>query len=271
MCLVAFSLLQNKQFPFVLASNRDEFFERATEPMQWWPDTRPAVLAGRDLSGGGTWLGLSDAGRLGFLTNIRAPKEHHDDAATRGSLVPDWLSRDDSFGSFWAAHDPSHYNGFNLLALDFNRAEHWYASSSHTVPRNLIPGLYGLSNAELDTPWPKVRALKAAVHRAVTSASGTDKLIAPLFDALADTRVAPDEQLPSTGVPLDAERALSAAHVHLFNGRYGTRCATLVICERQASGIVTTVIERSFFPQLAQPLQRQYTLSGWPAAMVEQA
>lgn len=268
MCLAAFSLMQSERFPFVLAANRDEFFERAAAPMQWWPDQKPAILAGRDLDAGGAWLGLSDAGRLALLTNIRNPKEHRDGAATRGVLVPAWLSGSGAFAKFWAAHDPSQYNGFNLIALDFNRAGFTYASSKHPVPRSLEPGLYGLSNAELDTPWPKVVALKNAINQAVATARQAEELIEPLLRSLADTQIAPDAQLPSTGVPLEAERALSAAHVNLFDGRYGTRCSTLVTCERQAEGVTTTVLERSFHPDATGAAQAQtqvrFTLPGWP-------
>lgn len=270
MCLAAFSLLQSEQFPFVLAANRDEFFERAAAPMQWWADQQPAILAGRDLDAGGAWLGLSGSGRLALLTNIRNPKEHRDDAATRGVLVPAWLRGSKSFAAFWAEHDPSQYNGFNLIGLDFNQAGFAYASSKHPVPRLLEPGLYGLSNAELDTPWPKVVALKDAVQQAVAESHQTEELIEPLLRALADTQLAPDEQLPSTGVPLEAERALSAAHVNLFDGRYGTRCSTLVICERHVQGLTTTVLERSFHPDATgsthAQTQVQFTLPGWPSS-----
>lgn len=270
MCLAAFSLLQNERYPFVLASNRDEFFERATAPMHWWQDTQPAVLAGRDLDAHGTWLGLTANGRLALLTNIRNPKTHRDDAATRGTLVPGWLQAQTSFEAFWAAHDPAHYNGFNLVALDFARADFTYASSAHPQPRTLSPGLYGLSNAELDTPWPKVQALKQAVEHAVQTAAQTSDLIEPLLAALADTRLAPDEQLPSTGVSLEAERALSAAHVYLPDRHYGTRCSTLVICERLPGGLKTTVLERSFHPRQPDSTELQtqtvFTLPAWPDA-----
>jgi uncharacterized protein with NRDE domain len=268
MCLAAFSLLQSERYPFVLASNRDEFFERPTATMHWWQDTHPAVLAGRDLGAHGTWLGLTDNGRLALLTNIRNPKAHRDEAATRGTLVPGWLSGQASFDEFWASHDPTRYNGFNLVALDFSQADFAYASSAHPQPRKLKSGLYGLSNAELDTPWPKVQALKQAVEHAAHTATQTSDLIEPLLAALADTRQAPDDQLPSTGVSLAAERALSAAHVHLPARHYGTRCSTLVICERLPGGLKTTVLERSFHPGEHSPNESQtqavFTLPDWP-------
>lgn len=276
MCLAAFALGQSPRFPFVLASNRDEFFERGAEPMQWWPKTSPAtpaILAGRDLDAGGTWLGLSSAGRLALLTNIRNPSEHRDMAASRGALVPEWLRGESGFETFWARHDLTAYNGFNLLAFDWSAhagggtppaPAGWYASSRHPQPRTLAHGIYGLSNAELDTPWPKVQALRDAMARALSDATGGNALADRLFAALADTQIAPDDQLPSTGVPLDAERALSAAHVNLFNGRYGTRCSTVLICERVDASWRTTVLERSFHPGNEPATQRQFALPDWP-------
>jgi uncharacterized protein with NRDE domain len=275
-CLAAFALGQSEHFPFVLASNRDEFFERGATPMEWWPDACPAILAGRDLDAGGTWLGLSDTGRLALLTNIRNPTDHRVTAASRGSLVPAWLASQEPFEAFWARHDPSRFNGFNLLAFDFGQVEQatspaaWFASSPQPQPHALAPGLHGLSNAALDTPWPKVVALKQALAQALDSRPNADALAEQLFAALADTRVAPDDQLPSTGVTLEAERALSAARVKLFDGRYGTRCSTLVICERQPDGVTTTVLERSFHPgttEIAQTTQVSHTLAGWPLAL----
>lgn len=269
MCLAACALFQSERFPFVLASNRDEFFDRATAPMQWWPDTQPAILAGRDLDAGGTWLGVSDTGRLALLTNIRNPREHRFDAASRGSLVPAWLGGDASFAAFWAEHNAARFNGFNLLAFDFNQeAGHWYASSQHAMPQALSPSLYGLSNAELDTPWPKLSALKNAMRQALIDALHAEDLIDRLFKALGDTRVASDDQLPSTGVStgvsMDVERALSAAHVNLFDGTYGTRCATVLICEQQHNRLNTTVLERSFHPGVSCPTQTRFTLPDWP-------
>lgn len=266
MCLAAFSLLQSERFPLVLASNRDEFFDRAAAPMHWWPDSRPAILAGRDLDAGGAWLGLSDSGRLALLTNIRCPREHRYDAASRGELVPAWLSSPAPFTAFWTAQEAARFNGFNLLALDFGSpgAQQGYASSRQAAPRLLEPGLYGLSNAELDTPWPKVDQLKNALQTALRAARHTDELVDALLPALADTRVAADADLPSTGVPHDLERALSAVHVSAMNGRYGTRCSTLVICERHDAGLRATVIERSFHPDGAEPTQTRFTLPTWP-------
>ncbi|WP_374590077.1 NRDE family protein [Aquabacterium sp.] len=271
MCLAAVALGQNPRFPFVLASNRDEFFDRKAEPMQWWPDAAPFILAGRDLDAGGTWLGLSESGRLALLTNIRNPSEHRDTAASRGALVPEWLRSRDQFDAFWTRHDLAAYNGFNLMAFELSalvangssNPAGWYASSRHPRPRALASGVYGLSNAELDTPWPKVQALKRAMADSVTEAVDRDALAARLFAVLEDTQLAPDDQLPSTGVPLEAERALSAAHVNLFDGRYGTRCSTVLICERLDTGWLTAVLERTFHS--GKPAtQQQFVLPAWP-------
>lgn len=268
MCLVAFCIEPGARFPFVLAANRDEFFNRPAAPMAWWDGiTLPRILAGRDLDAGGTWLGLSDTARLALLTNIRNPREHRPDAASRGALIPACLRHPDGFEAFFAEHDLHSYNGFNLVGFDFARGEHHVVSTLQPTPHLLPPGCYGLSNASLDTPWPKVQALKQALRAAVLSAgANVEWLIAQLLHALADERTAADARLPSTGVPLDIERALSAAHVRLPGGHYGTRCATVIVSEQAGSGgITTTVIERSFQPS-GEWAQQRFVLDGWPAA-----
>ena len=159
MCLAAIALGQSPRFPFVLASNRDEFFERAAEPLQWWPGAAPAILAGRDLDAGGTWLGLSGSGRLALLTNIRNPSEHRDTAASRGVLVPEWLRSEHRFETFWARHDLAAYNGFNLLAFDWG-ASLADAGSSMTSRSNILSKV-AVTNSFVNTP-PR---LSASVRR----------------------------------------------------------------------------------------------------------
>lgn len=272
MCLVALALEQSARFPLVLASNRDEFFDRPAAGLDWWTPAGggPALLAGRDLQAGGTWLGLNAAGRLALLTNVRAPAAVRAGAPSRGELVPRWLHGDLGFEAYWREVANAGHNGFNLIAADAARREWTWASNSGQPPRRLSTGLYGISNAALDTPWPKTEMLKQRLRAALDEASATEEparaLAERLFDALADRRIAPDGQLPATGLTLDWERALSAAFIRTADGRYGTRCSTLVISERVEGGSVTWVFERSFDGGAQPAMCRHACLSGWPPA-----
>ncbi len=266
MCLVALSLDESRRFPLVIASNRDEFFNRPTARLAWWspPGGAPAILGGRDLQGGGTWLGLTTGGRLALLTNYRDPQNHDPEAPSRGEIVPNWLAASEAPDRFWMRTALSGYNGFNLIAADFQRGECFWASNRAPYPLRLDRGLVGLSNSLLDVPWPKVGALKEAVSEAIAEADSVDALSMALFAALTDRTIADDEEMPDTGVPYDLEKALSAAFIRSPDGLYGTRCSTLVIAERLPRGVVTHVLERTFSASEGLALLRRSTLRNWP-------
>jgi uncharacterized protein with NRDE domain len=273
MCLVALALGQSDRFPLVLAANRDEYFERRSAPLEWWtpPGQAAPILSGRDLQGGGTWLGLSEAGRLALVTNVRSPAGNVATAPSRGALVPRWLAGDLPFDAYWREVSAGGYNGFNVVAADVARGAWLWASNAAATPRALGPGLYGLSNAALDTPWPKTVRLKEAMRSALARASAAeepvDALAARLFEALADPSMAATMELPSTGIPVALERQLSAVFIRTPDGRYGTRCSTLVISERVGTQAFTQVFERSFDADpAASPTMRRTLLADWPKA-----
>lgn len=268
MCLVALALGQSDRFPLVLASNRDEFFDRPAAPLAWWrsePDA-PELLGGRDLQAGGTWLALTPTGRLALVTNVRGGVSGPEGAPSRGALVPAWLSADHAFETHWARIEAAGYHGFNLIAGDATRGEWFWAGSDIAGPQRLTTGLYGLSNAALDTPWPKVQRLKLVLRQALAASADdpVDRLAGQLFAALGDPRCADDAQLPATGVPLVLERQLSATFIRTPDGRYGTRCSTLVVTENTAQGSLTHVIERSFGPGAHPTVERRTQLKPWP-------
>ncbi len=271
MCLAALAINADRRFPLVLAANRDEYFDRPAAPLHWWAfePGGPEILAGRDLFAGGTWMGLSRAGRLAFVTNVRNPTDRNPDAPSRGSLVPLWLRGDLSMEAFSAATSAVAYNGFNLIAVDVARDESFWTSNRAGAPQKLEPGVHAVSNALLDTPWPKVQQLKQRTQAAVQTAASAEALAEALLAALADPTQAPDELLPDTGVPIELERLLSPAFIRSPDGRYGTRCSTVIITERLAHGSVTHVIERSWEPAAgaAQAVRtNRMTLIDWPAA-----
>ena len=266
MCLVALALDIDRRFPLVLAANRDEYFDRPAARLAWWtpPDGTHPVLSGRDLGSGGTWMGLTAAGRLAFVTNVRDPSRVDADAPSRGSIVLDWLAAREAPDRFWMRTALTGYNGFNLIAADFRRGECFWASNRAIHPQRLERGLYGLSNALLDTPWPKVEVLKQAVREAVATSRSVDALSVALFAALADRTPADDAALPETGIASAWEKTLSAAFIRTPDGRYGTRCSTLVIVERTSRGPVTHVLERTFAATEGLALLRRSLLKNWP-------
>lgn len=267
MCLIALALEQHPRYPLVIAANRDEFFERPAAALDWWQPARDAapILAGRDLQAGGTWLGLNARGRVAMLTNVRDLPRHRAAALSRGGVVPSWLATDAAADAFWRDTAPQAHNPFNLLAGDVLQGAWWWADDRASAPQPLGPGLYGLSNAALDTPWPKVLRLKVVAADALTAANTADELEGLLFAALADRRSVPDDALPDTGVGLVRERWLAPAFIRTPDARYGTRCSTLLIAERHAQGMAVRMIERRFTREGVAIAQRRVRFDAWPA------
>ena len=227
MCLIVFDWCPDATTGpiLTLAANRDEFFARASTPIDWWRDA-PTVLAGRDLVGGGTWLGLSRDGRFAALTNYRDPQAFRRDAPTRGTLVADYLMGPALAPLHYLAQVAARgaaYNGFNLMVGDLARRELGrYCNRADAAPCLLPAGVHGISNAVLDTPWPKL-VRKRAELGALVEREGAPGLDA-LLDMMRDPRLAADDELPSTGIGLERERALSAAFIETAD--YGTRGTT---------------------------------------------
>ena len=221
MCLVLIAWHGNSKYPCVIAANRDEMHSRPAAPAQWWR-SQPAILAGQDLKAGGTWLGITRAGRFAALTNYRDPEQRREGGPSRGALVTSILmSADTTQESLDHLREVgADYNGFNLIFSDGERLAVY--ESVLGAGRELGPGIYGLSNHLLDTPWPKVRTAKSRLSTALSELENTDAALA----LLRDDEPAPDDQLPRTGVGLPWERLLSSAFVRAPD--YGTRCSTLV-------------------------------------------
>jgi uncharacterized protein with NRDE domain len=273
MCLVALAIDENRRFPLVVATNRDEFFDRPAARLAWWtPDEGgPEILGGRDLSAGGAWLGLTAAGRLALLTNVRRPVEPDPQAPSRGGIVPAWLRTELRADQFWMRTSLSGHAPFNLIAADFRRGDCFWASNDQAIPRRIERGVFGLSNAALDTPWPKVVTLKQRLRDALATAESVDGLSDTLFAALADRASAPDDALPSTGIARDRERLLSPAFIRTPDGRYGTRCSTIIITEKVRRQLVTHVFERTFTAGPGVALLRRAVLKDWPPRYADRA
>lgn len=242
MCLILFAWQAHPVYRLVVAANRDETYRRPTEAIHRWD--RPAdLIAGRDVSGGGTWLGIRDSGRFAAVTNVRRGRPSSTAPRSRGRLPIDFLESTASPESHLAqlVEDADTYGAFNLLAADDN-SMWWSSNRPSPVSARVSPGIHGLSNASLDTPWPKVNEGKADLESVLVQDDGSRGNSAdPYFELLADRAFAPRDRLPDTGVSAFMERRLSARFVKLPT--YGTRSSTVLRVRRDGSFDIT---ERRF-------------------------
>ena len=237
MCLIAWRWHPDQSDALVLLSNRDEFFDRPTEIAQQWPGTQ--IWAGQDQRAGGTWLGVTDTGRLAAITNYRTPDPPREHAASRGHLVAEFLACDLSSHAFMnrLADTFGDYNPFNLTVYDGVTLLGFEGRvSSHRVA-DISPGYGGVSNADFNTPWFKQILLQTNLAQALASDEGADDA---LLDLLLNAEVAPVHLLPNTGIPIERELALSAPFVRM--GHYGTRASSVVRIRRD----VVEFTERGF-------------------------
>lgn len=223
MCLIVFAYDVHPAYRLILAANRDEFYERPSSAADFWTD-HPRVLAGRDLKNGGTWLGVTRDGKVGAVTNYRDPSSLKSGAPSRGRLVSDYLTGKHTIEHYLKkiSDQAGQYNGFNLLA---GHDKALFVFSSRGRMQKLQPGLYGLSNHLLDTPWPKIKRAKKMLKAAMEEKGAA--LEEALFALLADRRVPPDEKLPATGIGLEWERLLST--IFIESPIYGTRSSTILL------------------------------------------
>jgi uncharacterized protein with NRDE domain len=254
MCLIAFAWQHHPRWPLVLIGNRDEFHARAATPAEFQPDAMQ-VYGGRDLEKQGGWLQLSARRRLAAVTNVRVGGMQAASLRSRGALVAGFARAAASAKEWIEAVRPQagEYGHFNLLLWD--GAELALAGNyPGFVQQRVAAGVHGISNGPFDAPWPKVRRAHAALSQWLSDAPASGEVdLEPLFTALADERVAPDEQLPDTGVGLALERLLSSPFIR--GERYGTRCSSIVLVGRDHA----VFAERRFGPNgvaLGESVQR---------------
>ncbi len=237
MCLILLALNQHPDYPLVIAANRDEFYARSTQALHWWDET-PELLAGRDLEGGGTWLGLTRDGRLAAVTNFREGGTRQPVRPSRGNLPLDYLLDRHPDWNRWLATHAVQFNGFNLL---FGRwdALHWFSNrSDRDQPLPLTEGIHGLCNHLLDTPWPKVKRGREGMAQILRQPNFRPH---DLFELLQEDTPAPHEDLPETGIGQTWEEQLSP--IFIRSETYGTRSSTLVLINRRHQ---VRIIERSW-------------------------
>lgn len=249
MCLIVFGYNCHQTYPFILAGNRDEFYQRPTKQAHFW-DTEPEILAGRDLKAGGTWLGMTKEGRIGVLTNYRHFHSQPGGQKSRGELIPTFLK---------SSLDPKNvladiisrghqYDGFNMIAGTSTKLN--YISNVHNSLEEIPPGIHGISNGFLNTSWPKVDVAKEK-YRSATSGADIDE--EAIFSFLKNKETYPQESLPDTGLSPEKEKAVSPIFIELKN--YGTRCSTLITVDK--NGLVSFV-EKSYHKNCESETERRF-------------
>ena len=227
MCLITFAYHKHPKYKLILLANRDEFYSRATRKLKFWDtDGYPDILAGKDLEAGGTWMGISKSGRWAALTNYRDPEWKLENPISRGKLVLNFLTSSNSIEQYVQVlnNEADKYLGYNILIG--NSDQIIYFSNYDKSPKTIKKGLFGMSNALLDTPWPKLNKAKMLLKESVTK-EYIDK--EHLFSLLHDDTEAPDNQLPNTGIPYKWEKAISPLFIK--TNTYGTRSSSILLID----------------------------------------
>ena len=224
MCLITFAYDSHPVYSLVLVANRDEFFRRPSQEVHYWQDT-PHILAGRDLEQGGTWLGLNQHGHFATVTNHRNGRDNPQGVRSRGDLTRHYLQEPQSASHYLKHLAPEQhtYGAFNLLLGD-ETGLHYLSNRSNATHRSLAPGIYGLSNALLDTPWPKLLNVRNGLTQQLQ-----DNHLKPdtLISLMMDPTQAADTDLPDTGISAEWEKMLSSCFIRSTD--YGTRAITLLL------------------------------------------
>jgi len=227
MCIILFSYKNHETYDLILAANRDEFRDRPTQALTYWPDS-PHVLAGRDLLNNGTWMGISKTGRFAALTNFRRPSAMKMNSPSRGALVKDFLVENIPVMDYLESIQSvaKDYSGFNLIVGDMKQL--YYVSNCKDGVQQISPGLHGLSNSFINTPWPKVETGKQKLDSCLSVDHEPD--IKKIFQILSDDTRAADEQLPNTGVGLEWERLMSP--IFISDSFYGTCSQSIILISK---------------------------------------
>jgi uncharacterized protein with NRDE domain len=250
MCLVVFAYDCHPDYRLIFGANRDEFRNRPTEPARYW-NGAPHVLAGRDRQAGGTWMGVTTAGKFAAVTNYRDPRNRIAESPSRGKLVSAYLLEAGLTPEGYPStllREGRRYNGFNLLFGTTDTL--YYFTNRGNASGRIPPGIHGISNHLLDSPWPKVNVAKSRLDAIVKQEDIDPEMI---LSALSDPVPFADDLLPDTGVGLEMERMLSPLFIN--DEEYGTRSTTVVLAGRDGK---VTFIERSFDHGTGTPPTQRY-------------
>jgi len=232
MCFIVFSYKQHSRYKLIFCANRDEFYNRETVKMHFWPENN-SVLAGKDIQGGGTWMGITKQGKLAALTNFREQISASPTKPSRGQIVKKFAEQENGVKKFtdYLKKTKNHYEGYNLIFGTIDKLYYFSNRSNGTLP--ISPGLYGLSNATLDTPWPKINRGKHLLKKVITN---PDFPVKDLFGILSDSQKVDYDMLPDTGISPAYEKELSPVFVNM--AKYGTRSSTVILVDYENNAFV---------------------------------
>ena len=229
MCLIVFSYKNHPRYDLIFAANRDEFYGRPTRAAQFW-DEHPQLLAGKDLKSGGSWMGINRKGQIAALTNFRDPNITIENPPTRGEIVSNYLTQKKDSPSFLKElqQNGRQYMGFNVLLGSPQKMYHYSNQEQKINP--IQPGVHGLSNHLLDTPWPKVERAKSSLEAATKLSEVNEETLFKILKS--DTKASKDE-LPNTGIPQELEQQISPIFIQTQN--YGTRSSTILLIDKKGN------------------------------------
>ena len=242
MCILFFAIEQHPKYPVIICANRDEFHQRPTQAMHWWSKDVDAVLAGKDLQAGGTWLGLNKQGRFSALTNFRQPQLFDKKKQSRGDLVLQALANQDDEMTTSLEQSARRYNGFNLVFGKLSDLTCFDSVSQKD--QKLAAGFHSLCNGSLDDIWPKMTLGQNQLSDAISSFEKQSLDIDDLFDLMKSAQQAQTESLPETGIPIDWEQLLSS--IFIVSPEYGTRTTNIITQDNDGN---IAVYDRSYNDQ----------------------
>jgi len=237
MCLILFAYRNHPDYSLILAANRDEYYRRPTEPLGFWRDNE-SILAGRDLEGMGTWLGINRNGKWSALTNFRGSASPPPSPPSRGDLVRGYIEGTETPATYLERIRDlgRRYNGFNLVVGD-SEGVFYYTNQADSIHR-FEPGIYGISTCLLGVEWPKIAKGKAGMaHR---MAEGREIAAEDFFELLQDRTIPPEDEIPRTGIDRNWERTLSPLFIE--SEAYGTRSSSVILIETAGK---VTFLERT--------------------------
>ena len=242
MCILFVAVNQHPNYPLIICANRDEFHQRPTQTMHWWPETnrQDSILAGKDLQAGGTWLGLTRSGQFSALTNYRkiARDDEHKTYKSRGELVVNSLKKP-TLTDETLQQQADQYQGFNLIWGTWDDLSCFDSINQKFTP--LTDGYHSICNGAIDDIWPKMatgeKALEAYISAQATIEATIEHL--PLIELMKNKQTAPDDLLPNTGIGIDWERKLSA--IFIESKEYGTRSTCIITIDNTGDCQVSEV------------------------------
>lgn len=254
MCLIVFGYKAHSTYDLIFAANRDELHKRPAEGARFWNDY-PDILAGKDVKAGGTWMGINKSGQFSAITNYRDPSSQKADAPSRGHLVLDYLKTKKSPGVFLdeVDHRAEEYNGFSMLAG--NLQELIFYSNRQREKITVEPGIHGLSNHLLNTPWPKVERARRLLGDIMDAPEVSEDAI---FSLLGDEERPSAEELPDTGLSRELEEKVSP--VFIRDHEYGTRSSTVLLIDRNKEAVFTEKRYRAGTKQVEEVNRYQFTI-----------